>query len=205
MALIDQDSLMAIQPELVSGESVIWAGRPKSGIIFHREDLFLVPFSLLWGGFAIFWEMGVTGHWDFATPHGPPSIFGALWGIPFVVIGQYIIWGRFLYAAWKKKRTHYAVTNQRVLVVQNGWTRRMASAYIDTLPTLITELRSGNAGILRFAQPEPMWSGRRGWYAWDGMTIGNVPIFMDVEDVDSVYRLISDLREKATAGRPFHP
>jgi hypothetical protein len=38
--------------------------------------------------------------------------------------------GGFLYAAWKKKRTHYAVTNRRVIVVQDGWKRQMASTYI---------------------------------------------------------------------------
>ena len=29
------------------------------------------------------------------------------------------------------------------------------------------------------------------------MTVGNVPTFVDIDDVDSVYRLVSDLREKA--------
>jgi hypothetical protein len=119
-----------------------------------------------------------------------------IWGIPFVVIGQYMIWGRFLYGAWKKKRTHYAVTNRRVIVVQDGWKRQMASNYIDTLPTLIKEGGSIGIGTLRFAQSESMWSGRRGWEAWDGMAVGTVPTFIDIEDVDSVYRLVSDLREK---------
>jgi hypothetical protein len=129
-----------------------------------------------------------------------------LWGIPFVVIGQYLIWGRFFYAAWKKKRTHYAVTTRRVLVVQKGWARRVASAYIDTLPTITKEVRSGTAGILRFAQPQPMWPGQRGgWGVWDTMAIESIPIFMDIEDVDSVYRLVSDLREKAMAGGRIHP
>ena len=48
-----------------------------------------------------------------------------LWGIPFVVAGQYLIWGRFFYDAWLKRRTYYALT---VIVVQNGWSRRMASS-----------------------------------------------------------------------------
>ena len=123
MTQLDQASLAAIQPELTSGESVLWTGQPNQSKIFHKEDAFLVPFSLLWGGFAIFWEAGVAGLW----PSGPRShetwIFGVIWGIPFVLIGQYFIWGRCLYAAWKKKRMHYAVTDRRVIVVQNGGTR----------------------------------------------------------------------------------
>jgi hypothetical protein len=124
-----------------------------------------------------------------------------LWGIPFVLIGQYMIWGRFFYTAWKKKRTYYAITNRRVIVVQNGWNRQMASAYLDSLPTLIKEGRSSGIGTLRFSQAESMWSGRRGWGPWDGMTVGNVPTFVDIDDLDYVYRLISDLREKARTSK----
>jgi len=71
----------------------------------------------------------------------------------------------------------------------------------NTLPTLIKEGNSSGIGALHFAQQESMWSGRRGWGAWDGMAVGNVPTFMDIEDVDSVYRLVSDLREKTRTAK----
>ena len=75
----------------------------------------------------------------------------------------------------------------------------MASAYVDTLPTLIKEGGSNGIGALRFAQAESMWSGRRGWGAWDGVSIGSIPTFLDIDDVDSVYLLVSDLRERTRA------
>lgn len=192
---MNSESLSAVQPELTSGESVLWASRPDSHVIFHKEDLFLIPFSFLWGGFAIFWELGVMGYWGTGSRSG--WIFGMIWGIPFVLVGQYMIWGRFFYAAWKKRRTHYAVTNRRVIVVQNGWSRTVASSYIGSLPTLIKESRSNGGGTLRFIQAEPRWSGRRGWSAWDSMAMGTIPSFVDVDEVDYIYRLVSDLREKA--------
>ena len=126
---LNPDSLTAIQPELLSGERVLWAGQPNTTTIFHKEDGFLVPFSLLWGGFAIFWEATAAGFLG-NRPHPKPiSYFALLWGVPFVLIGQYLIWGRFFYAAWKKKRTHYAVTDRRVIVVQQAGNRQMSSAY----------------------------------------------------------------------------
>lgn len=201
MPQVNPDSLTAIQPELTSGESVLWAAQPNRRAILHKEDALLVPFSLLWGGFAIFWELGVMGYWGTGSRSGNPWVFGMLWGIPFVLIGQYMIWGRFFYSAWKKKRTHYAVTNRRVIVVQNGWHRQMASAYLDSLPTLIKDGRSNGLGTLRFAQAESMWSGRRGWGAWDGMAVGNVPTFTDIDDVGYVYQLVSDLRERARTAK----
>jgi hypothetical protein len=175
MPQTNQHSLTAVQPELTSGESILWAGQPNTHVIFHREDLFLVPFSLLWGGFAIFWEAGVSGLWGSGQHPNGPWFFGMLWGIPFVLIRQYFIWGRFFYAARKKKRTHYALTDRRVIVVQNGRKRQMASTYIDTLPSLIKEGGSKGVGTLRFAQAEPIWSGRRGWGAWGGMSVGSAP------------------------------
>jgi hypothetical protein len=192
---------MAIQPELTTGESIVWAGRPQPGPIFHREDLFLVPFSLLWGGFALFWEAGVSGFGRAHKAAAGPLFFFQLWGIPFVLIGQYFIWGRFIYAAWLKKRTYYAVTNRRVLVVQNGGQRKVASCYLDTLPTLIKESGSNGRGVLRFTQPLSVWGGRGNWGAWNPMNVGEVPVFVDVEDVDSVYRVVSDMREKARTAR----
>jgi hypothetical protein len=74
----------------------------------------------------------------------------------------------------------------------------MASAYIDTLPTLIKEGGRKGLGSLLFTQPQPLWSRRSswgGWAAWDGMSVGDVPEFPDIKDVDSVYRLISEHRE----------
>jgi hypothetical protein len=195
---IEQASYVVIQPELTAGETVLWAGQPDPSVRLHREDVFLIPFSLFWGGFSIFWELGVAGYWGSGSNAGKQWFFGMIWGIPFVLIGQYLIWGRFLVAAWKKRRTYYAVTTRRVIVVQNGWSRRMASAYIDTLPTLIKEGGRKGLGSLLFTQPQPLWSRRSswgGWAAWDGMSVGDVPEFRDIKDVDSVYRLISEHRE----------
>lgn len=199
MPQINQNSLVAIQPELTPGESILWAGQPNRGVVFHKQDFFLVPFSLLWGGFAMFWEAGVAGLWGANRQSADRWVLGMIWGIPFVLIGQYFIWGRFLYSAWKKKRTHYGVTDRRVVVVQEGWGGQMASAYIDVLPIVVKESSAKGIGTLRFTQPDPSRQWRGTWGGWDVMTTGTVPVFVDIDDVDSVYRLVADLREKTRA------
>jgi len=48
-----------LRQNLSSGEKLIWTGRPKTGIMLRSSDAFLIPFSLLWGGFSVFWELSV--------------------------------------------------------------------------------------------------------------------------------------------------
>ena len=110
----DVQSQAVFQPQLMIGESVLWVGRPLRRVIFHQFDWFAIPFSLLWGGFALFWEWGVSGAGSGIHNSSTATGFMQLWGIPFVVMGQYIIWGRFVYDYWRKGRTHYALTNRRV-------------------------------------------------------------------------------------------
>jgi len=64
MPQLNPDSVVAVQPELLSGETLLWAGQPNPRVIFRLEDFIMIPFSLLWGGFAIFWEAEVLGGWN---------------------------------------------------------------------------------------------------------------------------------------------
>lgn len=189
-----QEASSAVQPELTPGELILWSGQPANRIIFHKQDAMLIPFSFLWGGFAIFWEAQVlgTGHHD----AGGVSTFMSLWGLLFVVAGQYLIWGRFLYAAWRKKQTYYAVTNRRVIAVQGRGSRRVASAFLENLPGLAKEATSNGAGTLRFSQPVAGVYGNRGFGPWNLMAFSGIPNFIDIDDLDSVYRLVADSRDK---------
>jgi hypothetical protein len=191
---IDPHAAIKVQPELTSGESVYWAGMPNTRVIFHSDDWYAIPFSLMWGGFMTFWEASALGYLGNGS-RGDPSLFMALWGIPFVLIGQHLIWGRFLYDAWLKRRTYYAVTNRRVLVLQEAWTRKISATFLEQIPTI--EREGMNTGTLWFGPKYPFIAGRRQkTRGWSRFSVGDVPTFADVDDMDSVYRLIVDLREQ---------
>jgi hypothetical protein len=197
MATVDPRAAIKIQPELMSGETLQWAAMPSPNVVFHSEDWTLIPFSILWGGFAIFWEAGVLGYWGESAKKPSAPTFFTVWGIPFVIAGQYFIWGRFLTEAWLKRKTYYALTNRRVLIVQEGWKRKFRSCYLEAIPEIVRE--GETTGTLWLGPKIPMFAGRgspkrsMSRFAVDS----HVPVLADIDDVDSVYRLIMDLREQA--------
>ena len=77
---------MDFTDRLLRGEKILWFGAPAQGLLFTGRDWLLVPFSLLWCGFTIFWESLVLA--------GP--VFIRLWGAAFVLFGLYLVVGRFL-------------------------------------------------------------------------------------------------------------
>jgi hypothetical protein len=138
---------------------------------------------------------GVLGYWGAGPKGGVPSIFMSLWGIPFVVIGQYMIWGRFFYDGWLKRRTYYAVTNRRALVVQQGWKRKTSWIYISSIPSV--EREGLVVGTIRFGPKYPAWVSRgQKTRSMSRFDIGDVPVFADIDDLETVYRMVLDLREK---------
>ena len=46
----------AFQGLLLKGERIVWWGQPAQGLLFTSKDWFMVPFSLMFLGFSVFWE-----------------------------------------------------------------------------------------------------------------------------------------------------
>jgi len=196
MALIDPEAASKLQPEMLSGESLLWAGRPNPNIIFSSGDWYLIPFSILWSGFSVFWEAGVLGYWGNNAQNGP-SLFMALWGIPFIIVGQYFLWGRFVYDGWLKRRSYYGVTSKRILTVQEGWNRKATFNYIDVLPTIDKE--GSEIGTVWFGPRLPVLTGRnQSTRSMSRFSLGGTPAFMDIDNVAEVAGLVVELREQLT-------
>jgi hypothetical protein len=188
-ANVDDPGLqLQLQPYLQSGEQVLWTGKPDPSRLIGRGDAFLIPFSLMWGGFAIVWEAGVLGF-------GAPFLF-KLWGIPFVVVGQYFIWGRFVYKRWDRRRTVYGLTSQRVLILRG---RSLQSVFLKQMPAINQTARIDGSGSLEFGDSP----GGYGYSRWanNGMDVlltGRAgPAFYDIPDVARVYGLIHEAQSSS--------
>jgi hypothetical protein len=155
---------------------------------FSKSDRFAIPFSVMWGGFALFWEAAAIA--------GGGGVFAALWGLPFVAIGLYMMVGRFFYRARVKRRTWFAVTNKRVLKVER---RRSGDAveaiFIAAIPAVNRDVRPDGSGSVIFGSGS-------GWQAQAANTgipsffTNNVQVplaFFDIPDAGRVAELVTEL------------
>jgi len=174
-----------LAPNLGTNEKLLWTGRPKAGIVFRGSDAFLIPFSLLWGGFAIFWETNV-----FATD-GP--FFFKLWGIPFILVALYITVGRFFVDAKKRANTIYGVTHDRIIIKSGIFSREIKSLNIRTLSDITIDQKGDNSGTITIG-PTDLRSSMMQGIEWPGAK--QPPRLELIEDVKTVYDKIIDLQRQ---------
>lgn len=133
-----------LRPMLDRGERLVWTGQPKRGLRFRRTDLYLVPFSLFWMGFVVVWE-----YMALKMDAG----FFALFGIPFILVGLYLLIGRFFFDALLRKKTVYGITPDRVIIKSGVFSRQTTSYSIRTLPELVLNEKADGSGTISFGQP----------------------------------------------------
>lgn len=165
---------------LESGENLLWQGAPARGLRFSGKGLLLSLFGLVFLSFSVFW----VGMASFMTAGEPMGMLFPLFGAPFVLVGLWLVVGHWIYDAYKRKRTRYALTTKRALIARTVLGRKMESYPIskDTQITLV----SGTLDTVNFAE--------RVYRNKDGDNV--VPIgFRFIEDGQKVYNLLRDVRE----------
>ncbi len=173
------------QKELLKEEKMLWCGQPDTSVVFTKADIFFIPFSILWGGFAILWFI-------IAIIEKAPFFF-ILWGIPFVAIGFYFIFGRFVYKKKKKERTYYAITNKRILILSKN---EIEGAYINTIPVINKTIHKSGMGTIRFGNADIFSSmyGNAGMDFFGSFYYKGAPVFYDVKEAQKVYDIVNDIR-----------
>lgn len=180
--------------ELLPEERILWAAQPLPGRLFSPADLFMIPFGLFWLGFSIFWMVMASA--GARTAPGSMGIIFPLFGLPFVLIGLYLVFGRFIYTHYRRKSTYYAVTDKRIIIMTKRVNKTVRSEKISSFTTMDKYVRRDGTGTITFGMlPYPMeystsgmYYGRRSYYRNTGFALENIA------DVDHVYRIISELR-----------
>jgi len=181
-----------LNDQLLPGERVVWSGIQGQGLLLTGADALMIPFSLVWCGFAIFWETSVLST--------PAPFFFRLFGIPFVLIGLYVVIGRFLLDAWVRRGMQYAVTNKRILISRTGPFAKLTAVSLDNLPEATLTERGNGRGTIRFGQPAQFWTRSGGYTSWTP-SLDSTPQFLNIEDARSVFnQLQSQSRSVVRSG-----
>ncbi len=175
-----------LRPYLSTDEELVWTGEPQKGVIFRSSDALLIPISFLWGGFAIFWEINVL------TTDAP--FFFKLWGIPFVLIGIYLIIGRFFIDAKRRSGTVYGITKNRILISSGIFTKEIVSIDIKNLSRIKVNQIGEGRGTITLGSMDSGFSMMQGM-DWPG--VKQPPMLEFIENAKSVYDKISELQRNA--------
>jgi|BarGraIncu00222A_1022003.scaffolds.fasta_scaffold05448_5 hypothetical protein len=159
------------------GELLLWSGVPRQGLIFRAADIGKATFGVLFLGFVIWTSLN--------TERYSPYDF-LVWGLLYAV-GLHILVGTYFYAAWRRRRSSYAVTSDRILIRNTPVSRHIKSFPLETMTDIgLDESGDGSGNI---------WMGRRylapGVY--DGRDFGsptNRLGFASIPNVRQVYDLL---------------
>jgi len=186
-----------IRQTLDSSERLLWWGQPEQGIRMRGYDFFLIPFSIFWAGFACVWEgVAIFGVAQSTAPLVFRILF-PLFGLLFVLVGLYLLIGRFFHDAYVRGRTIYAVTNDRAIIISGTFSLETKSLQLKTLADVTLTEKANGSGTIAFGTGAWVSSG----FAGNGMVSrtrrASVPSFYYIPNAKEVYNTIRDAQKSA--------
>ena len=168
-------------------ETILWQGHPPTKLfLFSKSDVFLVPFSLVWAGFA------VPG--SISTFLWPKSLVELPFALLFLVAGIYFSIGRFFISQRMRKKTVYCVSNKRAFIATYGISGRIDSKPLH--PSLAIALEPSEPGSITLGDPALFFPRGYGMGIWSGND-GSFT-FRKISDASKVYALIRSVQ----SGKP---
>lgn len=174
-----------LRQHLDNNENLLWVGQPQTGLVFRSADIFLIPFSILWCGFAIFWFIS-------AISSGAPFLF-SLFGLPFVAIGLFFVFGRFVVDAKQRENTMYGITEDRIIIKSGIFNKSVKTLNIRTISDIEYTEKNDGSGTISIGPKNPMmvWGNGMNW--WPGMKPN--PQLDLIPNVRKVYNQIIELQK----------
>jgi hypothetical protein len=140
---MDPDADEVITPHLLTGETILWCGRPRDAAALRRRAIFIAVVGA--GALAL---RAIAPDSTLAERAYANSIMLAT--LVVVLIAEAMVFHAHLSA------TFYGVTNQRVIIVSGLRDRRAVGILLDRLNTpLMQLLRRGNSLEIRATAPVP--------------------------------------------------
>lgn len=189
---------MQIEDFLDNGEEILWVGAPPRGVVLRAWDIFLVPFSILWGGFALFWTLIVIVSAISQSEGGGIDVRFTpflIIGLVFSLFGLFLIFGRFIVDMTRRASTEYAVTTKRAIILSGFFGRSFDSMPLTA--SLRISVSGERRGSIKFGAGYGFFDFMNFSTAF-GFWIGpsHPFVFEQIENVREVYGIVRGVQER---------
>ncbi len=168
------DDYRIFKAYMSNDEYIVWKGKPGKGKLFEAEDIFLIPFSIIWCGGALVWT---------SIAISEMILTFILIGIFFSTVGLYISVGRYVHKIYRRKNTRYIITNKKVLTCYKNRISTLNRSCIFQMN--MKTYKDGN-GNITFEDDSPFSKKEEGFldYLSEKVSLQNIP------DVYAVYKIL---------------
>lgn len=172
-------------PYLTEGEQILWKGNAQQGNMLTLYDLCVIPFSIFWTGFVVFMGYQVLSSGQFVF---------ALFLIPFLAVGLYMMFGRFILTKQLRKHTFYVITSKKIIRKRGN---RVRTVNIFSFSQMKKRVCRDTNGYIMFLTNFRAFS-----FACyiptdpqipDGMGVGYF-VLENIPEVERVEKILTDLR-----------
>ncbi len=181
------DLQLVIKPYLDTNEHIVWCDRPAKLFAFTVSDLFTSIFGVFWLAFSIFWMLtafeGSKGSNDAML-----SVF-PLFGLPFVLVGLYLVFFKHIVTAIKRKKIIYALTNNRALIVHTGKRQYVQEYRYENIANIQMKCDSNDIGSIFFLAGAIN-------YTRNGRSYASTSGIFGIKETKKVYKILSQCLEK---------
>lgn len=185
----DRVVISALDP----GERVLWSGRPAQGFIFTAKDFFTIPAGLL---FTVVGVLMATGwHFELSPTQKTWPLVVALFAIPHIAIGLYVLAGRHFLDRAYRAGLHYAITDSRVLIIATALSKRIQSLDFSAIRPLQLDQFPGGTGTI-YLTNEHTSRGEHSQSFSSQETLGSPPLFFRIKDAKRAYDILMDVSSR---------
>jgi len=194
------DIYNTFKDDLQKDEEIRWAGQPTTKIYLTGIDVFLTLFAIGWlamtipgfnSAYILFQETGV--------------IFPMIFMIPFLAVGLYLLFFRFIQLKNRKKKTYYIITNKRIIsIIKKKNNKIFQAEFIKNIPSINKKIRKNGVGTIIFGNTPYFMASMYGNTAMNYGQMNNqygyygsiYPVFLDIHDAEQVYNIVNDIWKK---------
>lgn len=176
-----------LSPHMLNGEELLWTGQPDPRNILNTRDIIMIPFALAVG-------IPIT----LILPSSPYfyAAAAAAW-----VLAIAAVTGRFYFRYRGKKRTRYALTSRRALVVsisEDDESLLVKNLPFESIVAVTHSQKNDELGTVAFelVMPEKIKISKDKYNLGLNSPVFNseAPAFYDIHDSEELYKTIYQIR-----------